>query len=656
MKKNLIFLFLPTIFLFACSSPEKTGRIESRDYPVKPVPFTDVKVTDRFWAPRIRINHDVTIPIAFSKSEETGRIANFRIAGGLEEGKFRSLYPFDDSDVFKNIEAASYSLQIFPDPVMNRYLDSLISYIVAAQEEDGYLYTNRTINPDSTHEMAGKERWINVEQSSHELYNVGHLYEAAVAHYQATGKRSLLDVAIKNANLIDSVFGWGKLEKTPGHQEIEIGLVKLYRLTGNQKYLDLAKFFLDRRGPGGDSYNQMHLKPIDQKEAVGHAVRAQYMYAAMADIAALTGDTNYLKAIDLLWEDVTMGKTYLTGGIGSVGGHEGFGPAYELPNLQAYCETCAAVANVLWNYRMFLLHGEAKYFDVLEKVLYNGLISGVSLQGDSFFYPNPLESAGNYSRKPWFGCACCPVNITRFIPSVPGYIYAVKDDAVFINLYMSNEARIKLAEKEVWIVQETSYPWDGTIKLAISPTNRTDIKLMLRIPGWAAGQAFPTDLYHFSRTPSDKPSLKVNGKDLPVEIRNGYAMIERSWKAGDSVELVLPMEIMKVYANPLVKADSGQVALQRGPLIYCAEQTDLEGHDPGHCMIGNATPLEFKFNPGILNGIGTLEGIAPKHDPESQSVADSGQIAFRAIPYYAWANRGKGKMRVWFPTDHQTNP
>jgi DUF1680 family protein len=592
----------------------------------------------------------VTIPIAFRKSEETGRIDNFKIAGGLKEGHFCSLYPFDDSDVFKNIEAASYSLQIFPDPELDHYLDSLIGYIAAAQEEDGYLYTNRTINPDSTHEMAGNERWINEEQSSHELYNAGHLYEAAVAHFHATGKRTLLDVAIKNANLIGSVFGWGKLEKTPGHQGIEIGLVKLYRLTGEKKYLELAKFFLDRRGPAGDSYNQMHEKVIDQREAVGHAVRAQYMYAAMADVAALTGDSSYLKAIDILWEDVTNGKTYITGGIGAVGGHEGFGPAYELPNLEAYCETCAAIANALWNYRMFLLHGESKYFDVLERVVYNGLISGISLRGDSFFYPNPLESEGNFSRKPWFGCACCPVNITRFLPSVPGYIYAVKDENLYINLFMSNEANVVINGEDIRIVQQTDYPWDGNITVQIIPRDEEEFNLMLRIPGWAKGEAFPTDLYHFSKAPATRPGILVNGKDFPFEVQNGYASIRRTWKEGDEVVLQLPVEIMQVYANPLVKADSGLVAIQRGPLVFCAEQIDLQGLDPGHFIINENAALEFKTAPDLLNGTGLIQGTARMLDPASAENSVTMKRAFTAIPYFAWANRGKGKMRVWFPT------
>jgi len=500
------------------------------DYPIKPVAFTNVKVSDNFWARRMLINHEVTIPIAFRKAEETGRIDNFLIAGNQKEGGFCSLYPFDDSDVYKNIEAACYSMQLYPDPKLNAYLDSLIGYIATAQESDGYLYTNRTIDPQNTHEMAGKQRWEKEEESSHELYNVGHLYEAAVAHYQATGKRTLLDVAIKNANLIDSLFGWGKIEKAPGHQEIEIGLVKLFRVTGERKYLDLAKFFLDVRGPGGEEYNQMHKKIVEQGVAVGHAVRAQYMYAAMADIAALTGEKEYLKAIDTLWSDVVSGKTYVTGGIGSVGSHEGFGEAYDLPNMEAYCETCAAIANALWNYRMFLLHGESKYFDIFEKVLYNGLLSGVSLSGDQFFYPNPLASMGQYTRKPWFGCACCPVNITRFLPSIPGYIYAVDGDKLFVNLFIGNEAEINIEGQDIRLVQSTEYPWEGQIRLKLNTSEPLSFNLMVRIPGWARNEAFPTDLYYFDDEFNERPKFFVNGKELTVPQKDGYASIERKWR------------------------------------------------------------------------------------------------------------------------------
>jgi uncharacterized protein len=627
----------------------------SLDYPIKPVPFTQVKVNDKFWAPRILTNHEVTIPIAFYKATETGRIDNFLIAGKLKEGKFCSLYPFDDSDVYKNIEAASYSMQIYPDPKLDAYLDSLIGYIAAAQESDGYLYTNRTIDPENTHEMAGKQRWVNEEESSHELYNAGHLYEAAVAHYQATGKRTLLDIALKNANLIDSLFGWGKIEKAPGHQEIEIGLVKLYRVTGDRKYLNLAKFFLDVRGPNGDEYNQMHEKVIEQKVAVGHAVRAQYMYAAMADIAALTGEKAYLNAIDTLWKDVVTGKTYLTGGIGSVGNNEGFGEAYDLPNMEAYCETCAAIANALWNYRMFLLHGESKYFDIFEKVLYNGLLSGVSLSGDRFFYPNPLASNGQYTRKAWFGCACCPVNITRFLPSIPGYIYAVDGENLYVNLFIGNEAKIDIKGHEVRLILSTDYPWDGKIRMKIITEQPLDFNIKIRVPGWAMNEAFPTDLYYFENNDTAQTAVFLNGKKINIDIQSGYTSIDREWENGDEIMVEFPMKPRRVKANNLVKADEGQVALQRGPIIYCLEEDKgVKGYNNYFLA---SLKENFEYQGDLLNGVGTLVGIL-KRDQKSAEVEPFWRNiphVFQAIPYYAWANRDPGEMAVWLRESDTTN-
>lgn len=618
------------------------------DYPIKPVAFTNVKVSDNFWARRMLINHEVTIPIAFRKAQETGRIDNFLIAGKQVEGKFCSPYPFDDSDVYKNIEAACYSMQIYPDPKLNAYLDSLIGYIAAAQESDGYLYTNRTIDPQNTHEMAGKQRWEKEEESSHELYNAGHLYEAAVAHYQATGKRTLLDVAIKNANLTDSLFGWGKIEKAPGHQEIEIGLVKLFRVTGERKYLDLAKFFLDVRGSGGDEYNQMHKKVVEQDIAVGHAVRAQYMYAAMADIAALTGEKKYLKAIDTLWSDVVSGKTYITGGIGSAGSYEGFGEAYDLPNMEAYCETCAAIANALWNYRMFLFHGKSKYFDIFEKVLYNGLLSGVSLNGDQFFYPNPLASKGQYTRKPWFGCACCPVNITRFLPSIPGYIYAVDRDKLFVNLFIGNEAEIKIEGQDIRLGQSTDYPWEGQIRLKLNTSEPLSFNMMVRVPGWARNEAFPTDLYYFVDEFKEQPKFLVNGKELKVSQIDGYASIERKWENGDEVIVEFPMMPRRVKSNKLVKANEGRVALQRGPIIYCAEAIDQKLPGVMNLILDDDAEVHYDYQTGLLSGVGTLTGtINAAYESEAGIVSLVPQ-EFRAIPYYAWANRGSGEMTVWF--------
>jgi DUF1680 family protein len=403
----------------------------NNDYPIRPVPFTSVKVTDAFWAPRIKLNHDVTIPIALKQCYITGRVDNFKVAGHLKEGKFCTEFPFDDTDIYKIIEGASYSLQTSPDPQLEARIDTLIYYVGKAQEPDGYLYTTRTIDPAHPHPWSGKERWINESNGSHELYNCGHLYEAAVAHFLATGKRTFLDIAIKNADLLVRTFGPGKLAKSPGHQIVEMGLVKMYRVTGKKEYLDLAKFFLDCRGNGSE-YSQDNKKVIDQSEAVGHAVRATYMYSGMADVAALTGNMDYLHAIDRIWNDVVTSKLYITGGIGAIGDHEGFGAKYELPNMSAYNETCASIGNIYWNYRLFLLHGESKYYDVLEQTLYNGMISGISLSGDHFFYPNPLESMGQHSRSEWFGCACCPSNVCRFIPSIPGYMYGQTDSRLYV--------------------------------------------------------------------------------------------------------------------------------------------------------------------------------------------------------------------------------
>ncbi|MCX5639027.1 MAG: glycoside hydrolase family 127 protein, partial [Planctomycetota bacterium] len=533
----------------------------------RPVPFSNIIVADEFWAPRIETNRTVTIPHDFRKCEETGRIDNFAKAGGSMKGKFEGIR-FNDSDVFKVIEGAAYSLSTYPDPNLSEYLDSLITKIAAAQENDGYLYTCRTIDPNNLPKDAGQTRWLYLI-SSHELYSVGHLYEAAVAHYRATGKRTLLDVAIKNADLIDRTFGPGKKRDVPGHQEIEIGLVKLSRLTGNEKYLKLAKFFLDQRGrPEGHhlygKYSQDHKPVIDQNEAVGHAVRAGYMYCAMGDVALLTGDQAYIKALDLIWEDVVSKKLYLTGGIGARGSGESFGSDYELPNKTAYCETCAAIANAMWNYRMFLLHRDAKYIDVLERVIYNGFLSGVSMKGDEFFYQNPLENAGDYQRSPWFGCACCPPNVARFIPSLPGYAYTQQNDDLYVNLFIGGNAIIRTNNNTVYLKQQTRYPLDGNVEITVEPTRSQEFAVYIRIPGWAQNRPVPSDLYRYLSEPASdgfgelgrdgkEVMLKVNGSSVSLDINNGYSRIRRKWEKGDIIELELPMPIQRVLSHQNVK-------------------------------------------------------------------------------------------------------
>ncbi len=637
---------LLALIFCSASAAQSSPKTIPHDYPVLPVPFSNVKVTDQFWAPRIRLNHTKTIPYAFEQSEETGRIKNFEIAAGQIQGSFCSIYPFDDSDVYKIIEGASYSLQTVPDPKLDAYLDRVISKIAAAQEPDGYLYTNRTIMGVNAHEWAGRHRWEKVHELSHELYNLGHLFEAAAAHYQSTGKRSLLDVATRSADLLVRTFGWGKREDYPGHQEVEIGLAKLYRITGRQEYLDLARFFLDVRGPGGDSYNQAHLKVLDQTEAVGHAVRANYMYSAMADVAALTGERAYVQAIDRIWSNVVSGKIYLTGGVGSTSSGEAYGGDYELPNLTAYCETCASIANVFWNQRMFLLHGNARYVDVLERTLYNGVLSGLGLSGDRFFYPNRLQSTGKDERSAWFGCACCPSNLTRFLPSIPGYVYAHKDDRVYVNLFIAGSTDLDVAGGKLHLSQASNYPWDGDITISVEPKQAQQFELAVRVPGWTGQDAIPSDLYRFE-TPATSPVVvKVNGTTAKYQLDKGYALLRRTWKPGDQVEVNLPMPVRRVLANPQVEADRGQAAIQRGPLVYCLEWPDNPGRKVLNFRLARNPELTNSYRGDLLNGVVEISGNGFQGEG-----TDSRAVRITAIPYYAWANRGKGEMTVWIPEE-----
>ncbi|SHF05733.1 hypothetical protein SAMN05444274_103370 [Mariniphaga anaerophila] len=646
--RQTILSFAIVLMLFSCSEKSSTN-----DYPISPVPFTRVELDDDFWTKRIKTNHDVTIPIAIQKSEQTGRIDNFAIAGGLKEGTFCSPFPFDDSDVFKIIEGAAYSLQMFPDTEMESTVDSLINLIGKAQEEDGYLFTNRTIMGDSGHAWIGTKRWEKVDDLSHELYNLGHFYEAAVAYFQATGKQKILDIAVKSANLVDREFGYGKIENYPGHQEIEIGLVKLYRITGDKKYLDLAKFFLDIRGRGiGEkkSYNQSHVPVVDQTEAVGHSVRAAYMWTGMADVAALTGDQSYINAITKIWEDVVCRKLYITGGIGAQGGHEGFGSPYELPNKKAYCETCAAIANVFWNHRMFLMTGDAKYIDVLERSLYNNVLSGVSLSGDHFFYPNPLRSDGEHQRSEWFGCACCPSNISRFIPSMPNYIYAQKGNDLYVNLFVSGSTAFETSRGSVTLTQESNMPWNGHILFTLNPEKRTKANLLIRIPGWASEHPVPGDLYEYSDNYSISPVFKINGKEVSPEKRSGYAVLSKKWGPGDKVDVTFPFKVRKILANEKVEADRGKMALQLGPLVYCTEWADYQDANIFNLILPENAEFSYGFQPGKLGGINVVSGDASIL--KIGEGPDKGELfpqQFTAIPYYAWAHRGPGKMMVWIP-------
>lgn len=631
-----------------------TGNAQiNHGYPIDPVPFTSVKVTDSFWGQRLQASREVTIPLAFSKCEETGRYENFIKAAHPSDTYKVEGFSFDDTDVYKTIEGASYSLQTYPDKKLQKYIDSILVIVAGAQEPDGYLYTARTMNPKHPHNWAGKERWVAVENLSHEFYNLGHMVEGAVAHYQATGKRNFLDIAIKYADCVCREIGNGPEQKkyVPGHQIAEMALVKLYMVTGDKKYLDQAKFFLDTRGYTSrkDAYSQAHKPVVEQDEAVGHAVRAVYMYSGMADVAAITGDSSYIKAIDKIWDNIVSKKIYITGGIGARHAGEAFGNNYELPNLSAYCETCAAIGNVYMNYRLFLLHGDAKYFDVLERTLYNGLISGVSLDGGSFFYPNPLSSNGKYSRKPWFGCACCPSNISRFIPSLPGYVYAVKDDQVYVNLFLSNKAELKVDKKKIILEQETDYPWKGDIRLKIAQGNQ-NFTMRLRIPGWVRGNVLPGDLYAYADNQKPVYQVSVNGQTVESDVNNGYLSIARKWKKGDVVEVHFDMLPRIVKANPKVEADRGRVAVERGPIVYCAEWPDNRFNV--HSVLLNQHP-QFKVTekPELLYGINqlTTDAQALSYDMAGKLVAKDVELTL--IPYYAWAHRGEGDMEVWLPID-----
>lgn len=630
----------------------------AQDYPYKPVAFTQVQLTDNFWKPKIEINATVTIPYILRMCKEHGRIDNFlKAAGKMSAGDKMTTYPFDDTDIYKLLEGASYSLQTTPNPLLDRQLDTLIQIIGQAQEPDGYLYTFRTAKVKHPQQWIGKKRWENAEILSHELYNAGHLYEAAVAHYQATGKRSLLNIAIKNADLLVKDFGWGKTEKYPGHPVVEMGLAKLYRATGNKKYLDLAKFFLDVRGPQkgnpGDPYNQSNIKLVKQREAEGHAVRAAYLYSGMADVAALTKDTAYLTAIDAIWNDIIDHKLYITGGIGATGNGEAFGPAYDLPNMSAYAETCAAIANVYFNERMFLLHGEARYIDVLEKTLYNGLLSGVSLDGMHFFYPNPLASLGQHARSSWFDCACCITNISRFMPSMPEYIYAQDKNSIFVNLFAANKASFELEGGKVQLEQVTNYPWDGHIAITVDPISTHSFSLHIRIPGWAKGKALPGDLYHFLDIDPHPVALSLNGKPVDYKMSGGYAVISRNWKKADKISFTFPMPVKKILASQQVKADNNRFAFQRGPIVYCIEGADRADSSVMHLVIDTSAQVKTRYLSDKLGGIEQLEvpGYLLKRKNTNSNKADIEKTPtpITAIPYYSWNNRGSDEMEVWIP-------
>lgn len=645
MKNKVLILFssCALVGFWSCSAPV----YQQPDAPIQEVPFTQVHIEDQFWSPRIETNRTVSIPSAFKECEKNGRFDNFALAAGMIQGEHQGDFSFDDTDPYKVIEGASYSLAVKYDPKLDHYLDSVITIIAAAQEPDGYLTTCVTNKCTRLSGWWGSSRWEKI--NSHELYNSGHLYEAAVAHYRATGKRTLLDVAIKNADLVCQVFGPNEGQKhvPSGHPIIEMALAKLYKVTGDEKYLNMAKYFVEETGRGTDghrlnAYSQDHKPILQQDEIVGHAVRAGYLYSGVADVAALTHDTAYFRALSRLWENLVSKKLFITGGMGSRPQGEGFGPNYELNNHTNYCETCASIANVYWNYRMFLATGEAKYMDVLERALYNGVISGVSLSGDKFFYDNPLESMGEHERQRWFGCACCPGNVTRFMASVSNYVYATQGNDIYVNLYIQGKSEMKTTDNQVQLVQTTGYPWEGKVSIQVKPEKESEFAVRLRIPGWLQSTPVASDLYAYT-TPAEKYTLKVNGSTIKPAEGDGYATIVRTWKPDDVIELELPMEVRRIKANDQVEDDRGMLAMERGPIVYCLEGID----QPDSVVFNKFIPADAKigatFDANLLKGVMVLSGTA-KEVAQDGSIKD---VPFKAVPYSTWNNRGAGQMEVW---------
>ena len=635
MTRRTILILIASAMLCACTATTDKSEV------LGAVDFTKVKITDSFWRQRLDVNEKVTIPHAIKKCYDEGRVDNFIFAGGLKEGKFRGHFGFDDSDVYKVLEGMAYSYSVSGDEAVRQQMDTLISYIAAAQQPDGYLYTPYTLKCRDYMNLwctYDKERYDNLS-NSHEFYNMGHMYEAAVAHYIATGQRNFLDIAIKSADHIYSLFGPGKTEAMPGHEEIEIGLLRLYRVTSDFRYLELAKTFMDRRGHGIMGFNPyfQDQKPVvEQFEAMGHAVRANYLYTAMTDYAALSGDKDYETAVDSLWENVVNKKLYLTGGLGSNPAGEAYGENFVLPN-NGYAETCASIAGVYWNQKMFLLHGEAKYIDVLERILYNGLIAGISLDGTKFFYPNMLstENAGDgfnrgqAGRSEWFDCSCCPTNDVRFISSFPGYVYAVKGKSIYVNLYVEGKAEIELGGKKISISQKTEYPWSGDIEITAGTSG--DYALMLRIPCWAQNRPVPGTLYTYADGREAGWSVAVNGQSVDCTLEDGYCRVDRKWKKGDKVSVSLDMNPRTVVADSRVADLTGMVAVERGPIVYCAEGIDNEGRS----VFSEPLDACSEFTTGTTE----IEGV------KVGTINADGRINF--VPYYAWNHRGRGDMTVW---------
>ncbi len=635
-KSNIIYGLGFSLLLFAHQSVAQ----------ILPVNFSKVTINDNFWTPKMNTVATVTLDACITYTEtKTGRIRNFEKAAA-KNGKHEGIF-FDDSDVYKALEAIAYSLKNHPDANIEKKADDWIDKIAAAQQPDGYINTFFT--------LTGLEnRWSDMDK--HEAYCTGHLLEAGIAYFNTTGKPKLMDVGIRMVKHIDSNFRLAGKHWVPGHEEIELALVKLYHATNEKQYLDLASWFIEQRGHGyykgakrDPKYDQNDVPFEDQKKVEGHAVRAMYLYTGVTDVSAAKGETKYLPALFSIWENLVGKNMYITGGIGSSGHNEGFTKDYDLPNESAYCETCASVGMILWNQRMNLLTGEGKYIDVLERSLYNGALAGLSLSGDKFFYGNPLASQGNYARSEWFGCACCPSNIARLVASLGNYIYATTPDAIYVNLFISSSTVIPAGKNKIAVSQKGNYPWDGNILLTISPETKTKKSVLIRIPGWAVNQPVPGVAYTYLQPVSTPISIQLNKTAINYKIEKGYAVIEREWKKGDEISIQLPMSIERVIANNSIVENKGLTALQRGPLVYCLEHADNNGKAMNVIFPDDAS-FSSTFNRGLLGGVMTIHSKVPVVDVSSdgKSVSTSTR-EITAIPYYSWANRGEGEMQIWVP-------
>lgn len=651
--KRIGSLFLFCLLSFPVLAQPSSHKIRSmNDFPkIEAISFSKVKITDAFWKPRLEKVSRVTIPVCIEQTEvKTPRIRNFEKVARKRGEKHDGIY-YDDSDVYKALEAIAYSLKNNPDSSLEKKADEWIEKIAAAQLPDGYLNTYYTLT-------GLDKRWTDMEK--HEDYNAGHLIEAAVAYFNTTGKRKLLDVAIRFADHIDSTFRRQNRPWVTGHEEIELALVKLYKTTGNENYLQLSSWFLQQRGRGygkgviwdewkQPEYAQDNLPVEEQKQITGHAVRAMYLYTGAADVAAALNEVRYMNAMKTVWEDVVFRNMYITGGIGSSGRNEGFTHDYDLPNETAYCETCASVGMVFWNQRMHLLTGESKYMDVLERSLYNGALDGLSLSGDLFFYGNPLASNGNHARREWFGTACCPSNIARLVSSVGDYIYSHSEDGVWINLFVGSTTIIPLKNGNLTITQETGYPWDGRVKISLQPDKRRKFRVAIRIPGWAQNTPVPGTTYQYLQPTDSSIQLLLNGKKIDYDTQNGYALIERRWKKDDIIDLHLPMPVQRVVTIDSVKENTNRVAMQRGPIVYCVEGVDNDGK-AHNIILPDKQPFTAGYQPHLLGGIVTIQTetpvVVPTYNGEGVTTITK---KITAIPYFSWANRGRGEMQVWIP-------